>query len=238
MKVFLKILIFSWILSLIFFWHKRFSFQDKFNTNSDELKINKYNNTPNPWKMFLLNLNLLSLKNFQFSLIKDWTIIYFDAKSLLEKKIMELLESKNSDRILILNVHLKELKSIRNKLNKKIESLNNMIMKEKEKAQTKQIEKKMWDDNFKLWFQQKNANLIIKWLDKSFENWPEYTKHRILLNAWTIILKKLKNINWLIESKILLLENNSDSIVKNYSTIKWDMLRELIRLKREINKFN
>lgn len=239
MKVFLKVIIFSLIIIWWLYFLAPQIFKEDIGLYNEKIDIKKYTLTPNIWKVYLLNLELLSLKDFTLNNISSNTKLYFDAVDIFNTNVIELLDN-NEDKKLVLNTYILQLKHIQSKLENEINNIQNTNSEEQTKAQTYLQEKKRWDDNFIQGFKTKDSELVEKGVKKSYENWPLYIKHRILSNAGKILLHKLTTIKSLIDAKLNLLENNDDMIISHYDEIKWNLLWKLIKLKKklELNKYN
>jgi hypothetical protein len=165
--------------------------------------------------------------------------LYFDSVDVFSKNIIQLLDSSQTRKV-TLNTYIKELENIQTRLENMISTLNEIVIQENQDYQTYYNEKKTWDEQFKNWFVEKSTDIVIEWLSIAYDRAPKYIKHRVLMNAWKILLWKLMYIKNLIDAKLLLLTNNSDMIVANFDVIKWDLLKKLLELKYRLerNKFN
>ncbi len=240
MKVFLKVLVFSIIIIWWLYFFAPNLFKNYIDFSSKEIDINEYTLTPEPGKLYLLNLKILNSKKYDFNTIKWGTQLYFDAIEVFNTNIINLLDNENSDKKIILNTHIKQLEQIQKKLSSSINSLNNTYKKEQNKAQEYLELKNYWDSKFNDGFATRDANLVVEGMEQSYANWPIYTEHRILSNAGKVLISKLENIKSLVDAKLILLQNNSDTIVDNYDIIKWNILWKLTDLKQrlELNRYN
>jgi len=240
MKIFLKILILSTILIgwLYFFTPKLFKGYENF--SSKKIDIQKYTLTPNVWKIYLLNLKLLSSKDFEFNSTQWGVELYFNAIDAFNTNIINLLDDDNATKKIVLNTYIKQLEKIQSELSDTINNINNTYTEEQTKTQEYLQQKEYWDSNFNNGFNTKDSKLVINWLNQSFINGPKYMEHRILSNAGKILWYKLENIKSLIDTKLILLQNNSDMIIEHYDIIKWNLLWKLMELKQrlELNKYN
>lgn len=236
MKLFLKIT----IVSLIFLWIFFSLYKSKKQINKNNIiNIKQYTLTPNPSKIFLLNIKLSSIKNYNIEWIEWWSKLYFQAVDLFNTNIITLLTNTN-DKKVVLKTHITQLNNIKNKLENKIASIQESLTKEEiDYNQYTQL-KQEWDTNFSQWFITKDDELVRNWFKQSYINWPIATKHRILLNANKILNYKLNNIKLLIDAKLLLLTNNKTTILENFDLIKWNLLTKLenLKYKLENNYYN
>lgn len=236
MKLFLKIT----IVSLIFLWIFFSLYKNKKQINqNNSINIKQYTLTPNPSKIFLLNIKLSSIKNYNIKWIEWWSKLYFQAVDLFNTNIITLLTNTN-DKKVILKTHIAQLNNIKNKLENKIASIQEILTKEEINYNQYTQLKQEWDTNFSQWFITKDDELVRNWLKQSYINWPIATKHRILLNANKILNYKLNNIKLLIDAKLLLLTNNKTTILENFDLIKWGLLTKLenLKYKLENNYYN
>lgn len=236
MKLFLKIT----IVSLIFLWIFFSLYNNKKYINqNNSINIKQYTLTPNPSKIFLLNIKLSSIKDYNIEWIKWWSNLYFQAVDLFNTNIITLLTNTN-DKKVVLKTHIAQLNNIKNKLENKIASIQEILTKEEINYNQYTQLKQEWDTNFSQWFITKDDELIRNWLKQSYINWPIATKHRILLNANKILNYKLNNIKLLIDAKLLLLTNNKTTILENFDLIKWNLLTKLenLKYKLENNYYN
>lgn len=241
MQIFLRILIFSGIIiwGLYFFAPWLFNIHN-FEPKNNKIDIKEYIITPDIWKVYLLNLKLLSLKDFEFNTLEAGTELYFNAIDIFNVNIINLLDDNNSNRKLVLNTYIKQLEHIQTLLSDTINNIQNNAIEEQTKSEEYLQQKQIWDTNFSEGFNIKDKKLVIEWVKQSYENGPKYIKHRILSNAWKILLSKLEKIKILIDAKLILLQNNADTIVNNFDLIKWELLWKLIELKKrlELNRYN
>ena len=236
MKLFVKIT----IVSLIFLWIFFSLYKSKKQINqNNSINIKQYTLTPNPSKIFLLNIKLSSIKDYNIEWIKWWSNLYFQAVDLFNTNIITLLTNTN-DKKVVLKTHIAQLNNIKNKLENKIASIQEILTKEEINYNQYTQLKQEWDTNFSQWFITKDDELIRNWLKQSYINWPIATKHRILLNANKILNYKLNNIKLLIDAKLLLLTNNKTTILENFDLIKWNLLTKLenLKYKLENNYYN
>ena len=239
MKLFLKIIILIWV---FLFWLYVFNpslFHKISKTQDDTINTQQYVLTPNPAKFFLFNLKVSSTKNYNTDGIVWWTKLYFDAVSLFNTNIIDLLDNTN-DKKIVLNTHIAQLENIQNRLDNTIVNLRNNYNEEYTLYQTYLASKQEWDQQFTNGFIDKDVSIIKEWLSQSYKNGPKATEHRILANWWNIVLNKLSFIKTLIDAKILLLTNNSDDIITNFALMKWNILVKLYKLKQrlETNYYN
>jgi len=236
MKLFIKIIIVSLIFLWIFFSLYKNKESMKRNNN---INIKEYTLTPNPSKIFLLNIKLSSIKNYNIEWIEWGSKLYFQAVELFNTNIIGLLTNTNNKKV-ILKTHITQLNNIKTKLENKINSIQEILTKEEVNYNQYNQLKKEWDTNFSQWFISKDSELIKNWLKQSYTNWTIATKHRILLNANKILNYKLNNIKLLIDSKLVLLKNNKTTILENFDLIKWNLLSKLesLKYKLENNYYN
>jgi len=238
MKIFFKIFIFSVILIWLFYFFIPWLFKQNLFFWTKKIDIKKYVLTPDVWKIYLLNLNLISLKNSEFNSIKVGSELFFKAIDIFNTNIIELLDTNNKN--IVLNTHIKQIEQVQSELSDIINNINNISIEEQTKSQEYLQQKEKGDTDFANWFITKDWKIIIDGLQKSYENGPKYIQHRILSNAWKILVWKLEYIKTLIDAKLILLQNNSDMIINNYEIIKWDLLWKLLELKQrlESNMYN
>ena len=240
MKIFLKIFIFSTILIGWLYLFAPKLFKEYKNFSNKKIDIQKYTLTPNVWKIYLLNLELLSSRDFQFNTTQLGVELYFKAIDIFNTNIMNLLNDDNTNRKIVLNTYIKQLEKVQSELSNTINAINNTYTEEQTKTQEYLKQKEIWDNNFNNGFNTRDAKLVRNWLNQSFINGPKYMEHRILSNAGKILWYKLKNIKILIDAKLILLQNNSDTIINHYDIIKWNLLLKLMKLKQrlELNQYN
>lgn len=240
MKIFIKIIIFL----LIIIWWLYLSMPQLFKYNKDysnkKINIKDYVLTPDVWKIYLLNLKLLSFQKFWFNGIQAGTQLYFDAIDTFNTNIIDLFDNTTSNKKIILNTYIKQLQKLQAELWDTINNLQNNYNEEQVKTQEYLQQKQSWDSNFNEGFKVKDNKMVVEGIKTSYENGPKYIKHRILSNAWKIVISKLEKIKTLIDAKLILLQDNTDTIVNNYSIIKWDLLWKLVELKKrlELNRYN
>lgn len=198
-----------------------------------KINIQEYTLTPKPWKLFLLNLKIISSQTYNVKWIKSATQLYMDATRLFKVNILNLLEDTRNKK-LVLNTHIKQLENMESKLNEAIVSLSSLEQQEQTKSQEFLSQKKHGDSQFGNGFNLKDSQMVAEGLEMSRKNWPEHVRHRILANAMRIVWSRLKNIKSLISAKLLLLQNNQETIVVNYELIKWNLLEKLLELKKRL----
>jgi len=235
MKFFIRIIAFLILIWIGLYYYKPELFMPK--NDVDTLHINKYVLTPNPAKIYALNLKVSSSTNYNTNSLA-WSIqLYFDAVDLFQTRIIELLEN-SSEKKITLNTYIKQLQYMQQKLESTISNLENSVTEETIKYEEYYTQKQQWDNEFWEWFYQKDANLAENGFKTSLKNGPIATKHRIIKNAGKITLNKLKKIKFLIDAKLNILENNSDIIVNNFYVIRWDLLKKLQKLKYQLETNN
>ena len=239
MKLSLKIIILVWVFLLWLYVFNPSLFQRVSKTQYNTINTQQYVLTPNPAKFFLFNLKVSSSKNYNTDGIIWWTKLYFEAVNLFNTNIIDLLDNSN-DKKIVLNTYLAQLTNIQNRLDNTIVNLRNNYNEEFTLYQTYLASKQEWDQQFTNGFVDKDASIVAEWLSKSYQNGSKATEHRILSNWWNIVLKKLSFIKTLIDAKILLLTNNKEDIITNFSLMKWDILVKLLNLKQrlETNYYN
>ena len=239
MKLFLKTIILIWVFLFWFYVFDPSLFQKIKQTQDNTISVKQYVLTPNPADFFLFNLKVSSSKNYNTEGIVGWTKLYFNAVSLFNTNIIDLLDNSN-DKSIILNTHIAQLEDIQNKLDNTIVNLTNNYNEEYTLYQSYLASKQEWDQQFTNWFIDKDSDIVKEWFLRSYQNWPKATEHRILANWWNIVLNKLKFIKQLIDAKILLLTNNKNDIITNFALMKWNILVKLFNLKErlETNQYN
>lgn len=240
MKIFVKIIVFSLIIVWWLYFFTPNLFKNYIDFSSKKIDIKEYTLTPQPWKLYLLNLKLLSSKDYKFNGIQAGTELYFRAIDTFNTNIIDLLDNENTNKKIVLNTHIKQLEKIQEELSNTINNLNNIYTQEQVKAQEYLEQKNYWDRNFNYGFITKDSKLVIEGMEQSYNNWPIYMEHRILSNAGKVLVYKLENIKSLVDAKLILLQNNSDMIVDNYDFIKSNILWKLMELKQrlELNNYN
>lgn len=232
MKIFIRIIAFFIVIWLWLYFYKPELFI-KDNYDIDTINIKKYIITPNPSKLYLLNLKLSSTNNYNLNSLW-WTVqLYFDSINIFQTNIIELLEN-SSNRKTTLNVYIQQLKYNNRKLETAISIIENNVEDESSKYQEFLSQKQQWDQEFWEWFIVKDSQLSVKWFDASLKNWPLATEHRIIKNASLIVLNKLKKIKYLTDTKLAILEENNNTIVTNFDVIKWNLLQKLQKLKYQL----
>jgi len=232
MKIFIRIVAIILIIWLLLYFWKPSLFQWKV-YDLDTINISKYTITPNPWKIFALNLKASSTTEYNINNLGDSIQLYFDAVDIFQTRIIDLLEN-SSDKKVTLNTHIKQLQYIQNQLENAIANLEETVSEEEMKYTEYYTKKEEWDNEFFEWFITKEASIAVNWFQTSYKNWPLATKHRIVKNASLVTLNKLKKIKYLIDAKLTILEDNSDIIVNNFYVIKWDLLEKLQKLKYQL----
>lgn len=225
-------LLVSVLLIWLYFFKPQFI---KENSIFEEKKINiqQYTLTPKPWNLFLLNLKLISSWIYNTKWIQAASQLYIDSVKLFNVNILNLLEDTKNKKI-VLNTHVKQLENLKSKLDDSIVNISSLAQQEETKSQEYLSEKKHGDDQFSNGFNLKDTKMIVEGLNISRQNGPKHVEHRISANALNIISMKMKNIKYLLESKLLLLQNNQETIVTNYELIKWDLLKKLLELKQRL----
>jgi len=229
MRTFLRIIAFVIIIfALIYFFKPNLIHKDVYDI--DTLNASKYIETPSPGKVFLANLKLSSSTTYDYSSLHGWISLYFEAVDIFNVKILDLLENSKNKKITLIT-YTKQLETIQNKLENAISNIENSRENEEQAYIEYKNKKTIWDSQFLEWFASKDANLSVEWLNTSVKNGPKATKHRILKNAGTIVLTKLKKVKNLVDLKLSILQDNQDTIVNNYLVIKWDLIEKLRKLK-------
>jgi hypothetical protein len=233
MRVFIRIVAFVIIILWAIYYFKPELFYFNQNKDIDTLDISKYVLTPNPAKIYAINLKVSSSTNYDTNSLAGAIQLYFDSVDIFQIKIIELLDN-SSDKKITLNTYIKQLEYMQQKLESTISNLENSVIDENIKYEEYLTQKQQWDQEFNEWFYTKDANLSVAWFSTSLKNWPNATKHRIIKNAGKIALIKLKNIKLLIDTKFNILQNNENTIVDNFDVIKWDLLKKLQKLKYQL----
>jgi len=234
MRIFIRVIAFALIIFLWVYFYNPSLFQKKV-YDLDTININKYVLTPNPAKIYLLNLKISSTSFYNKDSLAWYIQLYFDSIYTFNINIMELLENSSNKKTTLIT-HIKQLQSMQNKLENAISLLENQVNDEQVKYEEYITQKQQWDQEFWEWFIQKDANLSIQWFNDSYKNGPIATKHRIVKNASLIVLNKLKKIKFLIDSKTNVLDNNTETIIDNFDIIKWNLLRKLQIIKYQLEE--
>jgi len=233
MRVFIRIIAFFIIIFFLVYFFAPNLFHKKV-YDLDKLDIKEFVITPNPAKIFKLNLKISSTNVYNVNSIAGATQLYFDALYTFKINVVELLEDSVNKKLTLM-VHIKQLESMQRKLETAISTLENNVSDENIKYEEYRTQKEQWDQDFSAGFQQKDVALVLNWFNNSYKNWPLATKHRILKNWNLVVLNKLKKIKYLIDSKLNVLNSESDTIVNNFYLIKWDLLQKLRHLKYQLD---
>ena len=237
-----KTFVFFIILMLIFIFYAfrtNISIFGKKSTNETEtLDVMNYSKIPNSVSQIVF-LNLKVSKSYagNITLLSNSIVLYNDSVSLLKQNTLELIwwaTNKSS----ILSSHIKLLHKKIDSLSDIIEEIRMFSQEEMLKKENYFSQKTRWDNMFFNGLNQNDMELLSDGLELSYKNSSEYIKHRVLYIASGKIMQKLILIKEILESKVMLLENNEDTLVNNYEIInEWDLAERIVSLKQKFRTY-
>lgn len=77
-----------------------------------------------------------------------------------------------------------------------------------------------------------------RWLNQSLEFAPCYISNRIKANAYSYLAQKVQTNQRLLAQRATLLTNNKTLLVNNSAYLEWDILEQLLQLKRSLLAIN
>lgn len=157
------------------------------------------------------------------------------ANQLLNQDIVSLLK-KSSKKELELSKYISQLEGIHDQAIVQ----EQLLQSKRQDAQAKQNEctqqKNLADQNFKLWIEEKNQDIVKQALEDSQKFWWCQTQQQVVYNAYTILLSKLQERRKLITDKKNILQWNYDIIIENVDLFedKSLLIEELLQVRNKL----
>ncbi len=157
------------------------------------------------------------------------------ANQLLNQDIVSLLK-KSSKKEVELSKYISQLEGIHDQAIVQ----EQLLQSKRQDAQAKQNEctqqKNLADQNFKLWIEEKNQDIVKQALEDSQKFWWCQTQQQVVYNAYTILLSKLQERRKLITDKKNILQWNYDIIIENVDLFedKSLLIEELLQVRNKL----
>lgn len=158
------------------------------------------------------------------------------AQELINIDTIELLDW-TSNKLVVLESHLKQIEISLDKMQTQIELLKDFWDERRSDATNCENLKKNADSMFFQWVKSNEVDSINEWLNESVINWPCYMKNRTLSNAYMVLYDKLGFYKVVLQKKYNVITANQDMILQNFEMFRNNNLEKLISIRNELSNF-